>query len=317
MTNKIEPLSDVASIQNETGAITTINGNNEKIENAFANTLSRDGSAPNAMGANLDLGSHRIINLAAAVDPNDAVRKADLDAATGSLDADLVLLIQAAPANAAAAQDAATAAAASAYLASQYIGAAVSADKWTTARSITLAGAMSGTASFDGSANFSLTATIVDGSVTAPKLASGAALSNLGYTPTNKAGDTLTGDLILAAAPASLNAYSVGFRGLPLQTRDTNYTFVLSDSGQLQRHTSASAHAWTVPPNSSVAYPLGTAIPLRNFGAGAVTITQGAGVSLRIAGSSTTGNKTLAQYGFATLIQEATDNWVIIGTGVS
>lgn len=39
------------------------------------------------------------------------------------------------------------------------------------------------------------TAKLVDGSVTAAKMASGAAASNLGFTPVNKAGDTLTGAL--------------------------------------------------------------------------------------------------------------------------
>ena len=40
---------------------------------------------------------------------------------------------------------------------------------------------------------------IPDGSVTAADLASGAAASNLGYTPVNKTGDTMTGDLIVNA----------------------------------------------------------------------------------------------------------------------
>jgi hypothetical protein len=55
-----------------------LNSNYAKIEDAFDNTLSRDGTAPNAMGAPLDMGSNRIINVGAPVDPNDAVRLADL-----------------------------------------------------------------------------------------------------------------------------------------------------------------------------------------------------------------------------------------------
>ncbi|GIW28213.1 MAG: hypothetical protein KatS3mg070_1576 [Meiothermus sp.] len=41
-----------------------------------------------------------------------------------------------------------------------------------------------------------LTAHLANGSVTGPKLASGAAVANIGYTPLNKAGDTMTGQLI-------------------------------------------------------------------------------------------------------------------------
>jgi hypothetical protein len=41
------------------------------------------------------------------------------------------------------------------------------------------------------------TTKIADANVTASKLASGVSVSNIGYTPVNKAGDTLTGDLTL------------------------------------------------------------------------------------------------------------------------
>ena len=39
-----------------------------------------------------------------------------------------------------------------------------------------------------------------DGSITAAKLASGAAVSNIGYTPANKAGDTFTGAVNVTGA---------------------------------------------------------------------------------------------------------------------
>jgi hypothetical protein len=47
------------------------------------------------------------------------------------------------------------------------------ADKWTTARVISLTGAVTGSASVDGSANASIATTLPDGSVTAAKLAAG------------------------------------------------------------------------------------------------------------------------------------------------
>jgi hypothetical protein len=48
------------------------------------------------------------------------------------------------------------------------------------------------------------TAKIVDANVTGAKLASGAAVANIGYTPLNKAGDTITGGLVRQSAGAHL-----------------------------------------------------------------------------------------------------------------
>lgn len=154
-------------------------------------------------------------------------------------------------------------------------------------------------------------------SITAAMLAAGAAAASLGFTPANKAGDTLTGDLILALAPPTLNALSAGFRGAPSATHNATYTLVLADAGTLLLHTDATARAWTIPPNASVGLPIGTMVMAVNSGTGAVTLTRGAGVSLRIAGNSVDGNKTLAQYGVATLLKYATDDWLVMGEGLS
>ena len=60
------------------------NTNATRIETALANTISRDGSTPNDMETNLDLGMHRVINVGAPVDSNDAVRLQDIvDLAAG------------------------------------------------------------------------------------------------------------------------------------------------------------------------------------------------------------------------------------------
>jgi hypothetical protein len=56
----------------------THNSNADKIEEAFQNTVSRDGSSPNQMEAVLDMNSNRIINLGAPKDPTDAVRLQDV-----------------------------------------------------------------------------------------------------------------------------------------------------------------------------------------------------------------------------------------------
>jgi len=65
--SKIDPLADIAILG---GALTS---NNDKIEAAFENTLSRDGSAPNSMQANIDVNGYRILNLPTAVSDSEPV----------------------------------------------------------------------------------------------------------------------------------------------------------------------------------------------------------------------------------------------------
>jgi hypothetical protein len=136
----------------------------------------------------------------------------------------------------------------------------------------------------------------------------------LGFTPLNKAGDTATN---LVLANTALSSASAGYLGFPLNEQDSAYTFALADAGKMVRGNNGSAMAWTIPPNSTVAFPAGTAIGVRNVGAGTITLTRGAGVTQLLAGGSTSKDVALVQYGLATLIQESANNWVVAGTGIS
>ena len=90
----------------------------------------------------------------------------------------------------------------------------------------------------------------------------------------------------------------------------TTYTFVLGDNGQLVTLSNASAVTATVPPNSSVAFPIGSTIPILQLGAGLVTVAAGAGVTI----STVLGSLALAgQYARATLTQVDTDSWLLNG----
>lgn len=64
-------LTNLANLQNETTVVTAINANNDATETAMENTLSRDGTSPNSMNANLDMNSFRIINLSPALSNNE------------------------------------------------------------------------------------------------------------------------------------------------------------------------------------------------------------------------------------------------------
>lgn len=111
-------LTNPDSLANETNFLGIIESNNDAIEAALENTLSRDGTTPNTMGANLDMNSNRIVNLPAASNNTEPVRKAEFDTAVGTLSSGLQSFVDAAEASADEAANSATAAAASALAAS-------------------------------------------------------------------------------------------------------------------------------------------------------------------------------------------------------
>ncbi len=90
----------------------------------------------------------------------------------------------------------------------------------------------------------------------------------------------------------------------------TAYTLLLIDAGRIIQTNTASANTITIPPNSSVAFRVGTEISFYQSGAGQPTITAGVGVTLR----SPDGLKISAQYKGAVALKVATDEWVISGS---
>jgi hypothetical protein len=71
-------LNDIASLTNEQSALTLLNSNSAIIETASDNTLSRDGTAPNHMLADLDMNSNDILNLPEPINPTSPLRLQDL-----------------------------------------------------------------------------------------------------------------------------------------------------------------------------------------------------------------------------------------------
>jgi hypothetical protein len=134
-----------------------------------------------------------------------------------------------------------------------------------------------------------------------------------------RTGDKGTGDLSsannlsdvanAATALANLGGSPIT-RSVNTQT-GTTYTLVLTDNGKLVTLSNAAAITATVPPNSSVAFPIGTQIDVVQLGAGKVTLAQGAGVTI----NSVSSNKSLsAQYAGGTLLKTATDIWLLTGS---
>lgn len=90
----------------------------------------------------------------------------------------------------------------------------------------------------------------------------------------------------------------------------TTYTLALTDAGKVVSGGNAGATTFTVPPNSSVAFAVGSLIEIHQAGAGQITIAPGAGVTLRSPGGKL---KLANQYSSASLRKAATDEWVVAG----
>ena len=93
----------------------------------------------------------------------------------------------------------------------------------------------------------------------------------------------------------------------------TTYTTVLTDNSKLITLSNASSIAVTIPPNSSVAYPIGAQITMAQYGAGQPTISGGSGVTVVSTGATAATPKLRAQYSTATAIQTSTNTWLVVG----
>lgn len=121
-----------------------------------------------------------------------------------------------------------------------------------------------------------------------------------------------------SAARTSLGALADTFKGIPMSAKTAAFALAIADEGVGCRYTGAAA-AVTINPVATTAYTVGAVIPIRNAhnSTGALTLTRGAGVELRIAGQTTDQNVTVAVGGLAFLIHEASDVWLVSGTGIS
>jgi len=126
----------------------------------------------------------------------------------------------------------------------------------------------------------------------------------------------LSSDLV-SAWPAKSLAVAQYVDGYKLDTgpvqnaqTGTSYTFVLTDTTKTVTANNAAASAYTVPPQSSVVWEDYTTLRLLNLGAGVVTLTAGAGVTIN-------GTATVAQYSSATLVRTASNTWTVTGSGAA
>ena len=117
-----------------------------------------------------------------------------------------------------------------------------------------------------------------------------------------------TGDVLSANA-------ANGFVNFTTSTNTGDYTAVLNDQYQvLEIMNKATAIAFKIPTNASVAFPVGTVITVLNIGAGTCTISAvTSGTTTVLSAGAVAAAPTLGQYKSAACIKTGTDQWVIVG----
>jgi hypothetical protein len=207
----------------------------------------------------------------------------------------------------------------------------------TTSGSLTLGGALSGV---DLTSQVTGTLPVLNGGTGITSLGAGVATflgtpssANLASAVTDETG---SGALVFATSPTLVTPLlgtptsgvlsactvdgtdAVGFRNIPQNSQSAAYTLVLADAGKHIFHPVGdnNARTFTIPANSSVAYPIGTAITFINMAAANVTIAITTD-TLTLSPAGTTGSRTLATNGSATCIKITSTSWLISGSGLT
>ena len=170
-----------------------------------------------------------------------------------------------------------------------------------------------------------ITSTMLAGDIALSKLATSTAGNIIVYnssgvpTAVTETGDVTISDtgvasistgVIVNADVSTTAAIDLGkLADISTNAQTASYTLVLADKNKLVEMSVGSGNTLTVPPNSSVAFPVGSQIRVLQTNTGQCTITPGAGVTI----NGTPGLKLRTQWASATLIKRATDTWVAVG----
>lgn len=130
------------------------------------------------------------------------------------------------------------------------------------------------------------------------------------YAGSNQGGDTWQDEKILMEVLVGI---------APVRSFSEATAPTLADLGHILLHPSAdtTARTVTIPANASVAFPVGSTFTIINQdAAGALTIAITSD-TMRWAPDGTTGSRTLAANGIATLIKVASTEWIISGVGLT
>jgi hypothetical protein len=117
------------------------------------------------------------------------------------------------------------------------------------------------------------------------------------------------GQVLGAANMNGLTSFTIG------TANTADYTAISADQYQvLEIMDKATAIAFNIPTNASVAFPIGTVITVLNIGAGLCTISAvTSGTTTVLSAGAVAASPTLAQYKSAACIKTATDTWYVVG----
>jgi len=125
-----------------------------------------------------------------------------------------------------------------------------------------------------------------------------------------------TTDLLIISEDDGSGGYATKYvtgaeiNNFSINTRTDNYTFVLTDAHKLVELNHTGSKTFSIPTESSVAFPIGTEIKLANYGTGELRVAALVGVTMLSDGGKF---KITAQYGVAQLIKRATNEWYLFG----
>lgn len=111
----------------------------------------------------------------------------------------------------------------------------------------------------------------------------------------------------------TVNSELVAVEPILQNIENGDYTLVLGDAAKhIYKASGGAGETITIPANASVAFKIGTAIPIVNQGGGALSI-EITTDTLTLEGSGATGTRTLADNGIAVLLKVTATAWMISG----
>jgi len=140
--------------------------------------------------------------------------------------------------------------------------------------------------------------------------------TNMAFDGTTLTANTIASQSSLTAGTSITAGTTVtdslgNVRSVPANSQTGSYTLVATDNG---KYISITTGGVTVPPSI---FSIGQLVSVYNNSGSNQTLTAGAGVTLRLVGTATTGNRTLSNYGLATILCVASNTFVVTGGGVS
>lgn len=114
---------------------------------------------------------------------------------------------------------------------------------------------------------------------------------------------------------STYNSLEIGFRGIPRNVTNSGHTFITDDNGKARVKTDTGSYTYTVNTGVFLGDHVVTVV---NMGSsGTITLAQGAGMTIQLSGTTTTGNRTVNPGGVVTLYFQSPTLVIAGGTGLT